>query len=89
MVEEGKVERKDKAGNDTSDKAADKGAEETNSIAAAVGYVYAKRHKFYKKLMTRIQTFIIKVKKAQRGKREKKKKKKNPSGKRGRRERWR
>ena len=38
MVEEGKVEKKDKEGNDVSDQAADKGAEETDVIAAVVYY---------------------------------------------------
>ena len=77
------MREEDKEGNDKSDKAADKGAEETNIIAAAVGFVYAKRHKFYKKLMIRIQTFIIKVKKAQKEKREKKKKEEEPFRKTG------
>ena len=61
MVEEGKVRKIDKDGNDVSDIAADKGAEATDVIAAAVGFVYARRHKFYKMLMIRIQAFLIKV----------------------------
>ena len=82
MVAEGKVREEDKEGNDKADKAADKGAEETDNIAAAIGFVYARRHKLYKKLMTRIQTFIIKVKKAQKERRERKKKEESRS------ERW-
>ena len=42
MVAEGKVREEDKEGNDISDKAADKGAEETDIIAVAVGFVYAR-----------------------------------------------
>ena len=80
MVEEGKVRKEDKEGNDISDTAADRGAESTDVIAAAVGFVYGRRHKFYKQLMIRIQNFIIKVKKAQKEKRETKRKKKSRLG---------
>ena len=65
MVEEGKVTKQDKEGNDISDTAAEWGAEATDIIAAAVGFVYARRHKYYKLLMIRIQQFIIKVRKAE------------------------
>ena len=43
MVNEGRVKPEDKAGNDVADKAADKGAEQTDVIAVALGYVYAKK----------------------------------------------
>ena len=61
MVAEGTVRKQDKEGNDISDTAADRGAEATDVIAAAVGFVFARRHKFYKMLMIRIQVSIIKV----------------------------
>ena len=88
MVAEGKVKGEDKEGNDISDLAANKGAEETEVIAAAVGFVYARRHKQYKHLMTRVQTFIIKIKKVQKEKRDKKKKEKEPFRKEGERRKW-
>ena len=74
------MRRKDKEGNDVSDIAADKGAETSDVTAAALGFVYARRHKFYKMLMTRIQVFIIKVRKAESEKREKKGSKRSHSG---------
>ena len=61
------MRKQDKEGNDVSDTAADRGAEATDVTAAAVGFVYAMRHKFYKLLMIRIQVFIIKVRMAEKG----------------------
>ena len=88
MVVEGLVKEKDKEGNDMSDLAANKGAEETEVIAAAVGFVYARRHKQYKHLMTRIQTFIIRVKKHRKRKGTKRRREKNHSGKKEKEEKW-
>ena len=51
MVEEGRVKREDKRGNDISDESADRGAEITDIKAAAFGHVYIKRRKFYKIVM--------------------------------------
>ena len=67
IVAEGTVRRQDKEGNDISDTAADRGAEATDIIAAAVGFVFARRHKFYKVLIIRIQMLIIKVKEGGKG----------------------
>ena len=63
MVEEGKCRKEDKAGNDKSDTAANKGAEKADLKTAALGYVYNRRHKYYKIFMERVQSFIIKVRK--------------------------
>ena len=78
MVEQGKVRRIDKEGNDISDEGADRGAERTNIKVVASGYVFSKRHKFYKILMQRILWFIIKIRKAEKAKRERKEKKDEP-----------
>ena len=83
QVLEGKYTREHKEGNDASDIAADKGAEKTDITAAALGFVYARRHKFYKILMARVQAFIIKVRKVESEKREKRGNRKNHSGKQG------
>ena len=74
------MRKEDKDGNGVSDIAADKGAEATDVIAAALGYVYAMRHKFYKMLIIRIQVFIIKVRKAEKDKRGKRRTRKSHSG---------
>ena len=82
-VEEGKIKREEKEGNDASDIAADRGAEKTELTAAVLGFVYARRHTFYKILMARVQAFIIKVRKAESEKREKKRKQEEPFRKAG------
>ena len=78
MVDQGLVKSEDKQGNDISDKAADKGAEQTDVIAAAFGYVYAKRHKHYIAFMEMVQRFIITIRKAEDEKRKKKQKEEDP-----------
>ena len=62
MVEEGVCRPEGKAWNDTSDVAVDRGAEFVNDKVVVLGYVYARRHKFYKTFMQRVQGFIIKIK---------------------------
>ena len=78
MVEEGKCKAKDKEGNDKSDKAADKGAEQAEMKTAALGHVYSRRHKYYKRFMERVQSFIIKVRKAEEIRMERKRKEEDP-----------
>ena len=78
MVNEGRVKPEDKAGNDVADKAADKGAEQTDVIAVALGYVYAKRHRHYKIFMERVQKFIITIRKAEDEKSKNKENKRTP-----------
>ena len=81
MVEAGIVRREDKRGNDISDEGANRGAEETNRKAVAIGYMYSRRHKLYKTFMQQIQNFIIKVTKAQKEKRQAREKEEDPFGK--------
>ena len=54
MVNEGLVKLRDKKGNDISDNAVDKGAELTDVVSAALGYVYARRHNQCEAFMRRI-----------------------------------
>ena len=63
MVEQGKVEAEDKAGNDMADQAADQGATKSQGRLQVFASLYAWRQGRYRKMMARIQQFIVEVKK--------------------------
>ena len=63
MVEQGKVEAEDKAGNDMADQAADQGATKSQGRLQVFASLYAWRQGRYRKMMARIQQIIVEVKK--------------------------
>ena len=66
MVQEGKVDEADKAGNEGADAAADLGAMESQMQTYKFGDMYCRRHKAYRKLLYRVQWFIESLKKEER-----------------------
>ena len=65
MVTEGRVERKDKCGNDGADKAADKGSGEAQKTVMELAGLLSFRNEKYRQIMERIQKIIIGMKKAE------------------------
>ena len=62
MVDEGKVEEEEKKGNDGSDEAADLGATESQGKVAKFAGLYSWRHQLYRKMMMRVQKYIVGLK---------------------------
>ena len=63
VVDEGKVEEREKQGNDQADKAADEGATKSQGKVQRFAELYAWRHGPYRKFMTRIQQYIVALRK--------------------------
>ena len=78
MVEEGKVKAAEKEGNDKADEAADEGATKSQGMVRKFAELYSWRHGLYRKLMTRIQRFIVEVKKEEKNFNQEDDKKKDP-----------
>ena len=67
MVDEGKVEKDEKEGNDQADEAAEAGATKSQGRVQTFAETYSWRHGQYRKLMTRIQQYIVACEKRKRG----------------------
>ena len=78
MVAEGKVELEDKRGNDQADGAAGRGATTSQAKVQAFGTMYCKRQKRYRKLVCKIQNFIVGLKEEERRLREEAARNKDP-----------
>ena len=63
MIDEGKVRKQDKEGNDQADEAADKGSKGDQKYLAAAAKLFCERHKAYKNLVGRFQASIMNMKK--------------------------
>ena len=66
MVNAGEVRRFDQIGNDSADKAADRGATVSQARVQAFGRTYCQRHLAYRALMCRIQSYTVGLKKEER-----------------------
>ena len=66
MVSEGKVKVEDKKGNDKADEAADQGATKSQGKVQKFAELYAWIQGMYRNIMTKIQNFIVEVKKEER-----------------------
>ena len=71
MVQQGAVRFDDKHGNDQADIAAEKGATLVQPMVRHFARFYEKRHSEYVKFISRVQTFIVKVKQAEKDMRDK------------------
>ena len=80
MVKEGQVRLSDKKGNDNADRAADRGATESQAKVHRHGAMYSRRHKEYRALMCRIQNFIVGLKEEERKLKQEAAKKEDPLG---------
>merc|ERR1712015_307723 len=66
MVQEGKVERRDKEGNDKADKAAELGDTTSQAKVQAFERLYSCRQLEYRTLVCRIQRFVVALKEEER-----------------------
>ena len=86
MVAEKTVRAVDRFGNNQSDAAAELGVAKEQPHLSKLAKFYAEKHKKYKVLMGRVNTFIVAVRKAERRLRQESKKERDPFGtKKGRR----
>jgi len=80
MVEEGRVKAIDKEGNDKADEAAEMGATTGQGKLRSLAEIYSWRHAMYRKLMARIQKFIVELKKEEKKQKQEDDKAKDPFG---------
>ena len=66
MVQDGKVERCDKEGNDKADKAAELGATISQARVQAFGRLYSCRQQEYRTFVCRVQRYIVALKEEER-----------------------
>ena len=78
MVEQGSVRPIDKKGNDNADVAANKGYHQEQRRLVSLTDLFAERQELYRKIMGRIQRFLIAMKLAEKEAREEKIKIDNP-----------
>ena len=78
MVDEGKVDEEEKKSNDGSDEAADLGATESQGRVAKFASLYSWRHQLYRQRMTRVQKYVVGLKKEDRRLREEDEKERDP-----------
>jgi len=81
MVQQGKVKEEEKRGNDWADTAADEGATNSQGRLQYFGELYSWRHMCYRKLMARMQKFIVELKKEEKKLKQQDEKEKDPFGK--------
>ena len=67
MVDQGKVTKEDKMGNDEADKGADNGSWEAQKVIMEMVGLFSSRNEKYRQMMERIQQFIVGMKKAENG----------------------
>ena len=80
MVDEGQVRLSDKKGNDNADKAAERGATDSQYKVHRHGGLYSRRHKEYRTLMCRIQNYLVGLKEEERRLKQEAAKQKDPLG---------
>ena len=78
MVQQGKVKQEEKRGNDWADAAADEGATKSQGRLQCFGELYSWRHMCYRKLMARMQKFIVELKKEEKKLKQQYEKEKDP-----------
>ena len=83
MVQQGKVKAEEKKGNDYDDEAADAGATKSQERLKIFGELYSWRHGCYRKMMAKIQTFLVELKKEEKRLKQEDEKAKDPFGKKG------
>ena len=81
MVDEGKVQKEEKKGNDQADTGAERGAVTMQKVTHKLADLYSWRHGGYRNLMVRIQSFIVGLKNHDRKLREEERKNVDPFGK--------
>ena len=77
-VQQGKVKQDEKRGNDWADVAADEGATKSQGRLQCFGELYSWRHMCYRKLMARMQKFIVELKKEEKKLKQQDEKEKDP-----------
>ena len=80
MVEEGRVKAAEKEGNDKADEAAESGATTSQGRLRSLAEIYSWRHSMYRKLMAKIQHFIVELKKEEKKQKQDDGKAKDPFG---------
>ena len=78
MVDEGKVEEEETRGNGGSDEAAGLGVIESQGRLSKFASLYSWRHQLYRKIMTRVQQYIVGMKKEDKRLREEDAKQRDP-----------
>ena len=78
MVDEGKVEKDEKEGNDQADEAAEAGATKSQGRVQKFAEAYSWRHGQYRKLMARIQQYIVALRKEEKRLKQEDEKEKDP-----------